>query len=194
MRLETLVLAKSKYESGLQSWTSGSQRRVLCHVTHFVLYLRLHSRQADSDRALIVVRHTSAARVYNFTTDRRVRSRILAELSWSRSSCRRLSNGKVNPCAWRRPYVKKSRPDVEHTSLLNQLSSLAHTPKRVPVQTVDLSTTSSFRKHASASLSAASAEILTHKGTTTAQPPRVVRRVQAVIEDSRKRRCGRRVF
>jgi hypothetical protein len=60
-------------------WTSESQRCVLCHVSPLVLRLRLNSRQAD--RALIVVRHTSAAQVYKLLTDSRDRCRTLTKLS-----------------------------------------------------------------------------------------------------------------
>ena len=73
MRLETLVPAKTKHEPGLQRWTSGSQSRILRHASPFVLCLRLQSRQAN--RALIVVMHMSAARVYKFPSDPRVRCR-----------------------------------------------------------------------------------------------------------------------
>ena len=70
---------KTKPVSGVQRWTSESQRCVLCHVSPLVLRLHLNSRQAD--RVLIVVRHTSAARVYKFIADPRVRCRTLTKLS-----------------------------------------------------------------------------------------------------------------
>ena len=70
---------KTKHESGVQRWTSESQRCVLCHVSPLILRLRLHSRQAD--RALIVVKHVFAARVYKFSTDPRIQCRTLTKLS-----------------------------------------------------------------------------------------------------------------
>ncbi|KAI0252161.1 hypothetical protein BJV78DRAFT_1153918 [Lactifluus subvellereus] len=178
MRLETLMLAKTKHESELQRWTSGSQRRVLCHVSPFVLCLRLHSRQAD--RALIVVRHTSAARVYKFPTDPGVRCRtptkaelvvqLREETQQWKVQCLRLEEtfrGEIN--AWKDQFL---RIDAEHTHLLNQLSSqatLAHTPKRVPIRTVDPP-----RSHR--------CEHRPHSPTKALPPPRVVHRVQAAIE------------
>ena len=72
----------------------------------FVPCLRFHSWQAD--RESIVMRHTSASRVYKFP---QLTCAFDAEhspgLSWSHGS---LSNGKVNACVGRRTYVEISRP------------------------------------------------------------------------------------
>ncbi|KAI0252397.1 hypothetical protein BJV78DRAFT_352943 [Lactifluus subvellereus] len=73
------------------------------------------------------------------------------------------------------------RIDAEHTRLLNQLSSqatLAHTPKRVPLRTVDSSAVSSSTK-------------LTHDGATT---PSGGPQSSGGNRGPRKRRGGRRVL
>ncbi|KAI0246880.1 hypothetical protein BJV78DRAFT_1355869 [Lactifluus subvellereus] len=89
--------------------------------------------------------------------------------------------------AWKDQFL---RIHAEHAHLLNQLSSqatLAHTPKGVPVSTVDSSATSSSTKRASASSSTARADERQcdhrpYSPTKALPPPCVVRRVQAVIE------------
>ncbi|KAI0248250.1 hypothetical protein BJV78DRAFT_1284957 [Lactifluus subvellereus] len=192
------MLAKAKHESGLQRWTCGSQRRVLCHVSPFVLCLRWHSQQAD--KALVVVRHTSAARVYkSFQPTHRLDAehspselvaRLRQEAQQWKDQCLRLEEtlrGEIN--TWKDQFL---RIDAEHTRLLSQLSSqatLAHTPKRVlvTIRTVNSSATSSSTKHASGSSSTGRADKhqcdhRPHTPTPALPPPRVVRRVQAVIE------------
>ena len=123
MRLEGLMLAKTKHEYGLQKWISGSQRRVLCRVFPFVLRLRFYSRKTD--RALIMVRHTSVARVYKSPTDLQVRCRTLTHQGELVAQLRQEAQQWKGQCLRLEETVRRGfkafkgqflRIDAEHTS------------------------------------------------------------------------------
>ncbi|KAI0004571.1 hypothetical protein BJV74DRAFT_793071 [Russula compacta] len=92
--------------------------------------------------------------------------------------------------AWKDQFL---RIDAEHTRLLNQLSSApssqtrltAHTPKHVPILAPDFSAMSPATKRGASACSSTDKPpyLPAHHPPTKAPPvPRVVRRVQAVIE------------
>jgi hypothetical protein len=135
--------------------------------------------KAEADSALVVNKHQAE-----------LIAQLRQEAQQWKDQCLRLEEslrGEIK--SWKDQFL---RIDAERTRLLDQLQSAsssssqttltAHTPKHVPILAGDSSATSSATKrYASASSSTARADKL-HSPTKAPPFPRVVRRVQAVVE------------